>query len=195
MLSRLDYCNLLHLYSPSCSLRSSLKTCILKLQSFNHKTHDFHTFSHFSPTSGEKKLPQDIRHYSLFLQKQTQDISLLRIFQLSNIVFHPYQSVQCVCVCVHACVRVRAYVHLAHSYVLNLCWCVHYLLAFVKLWVTFSISMHIKCVILCLFNTLSHGVGGLQISIIIIIICGECTRRDNVRGKRAMYHQSSGMPM
>ena len=31
--------------------------------------------------------------YSLFLQKQTQDISLLRIFQLSNIVHHPYQSV------------------------------------------------------------------------------------------------------
>ena len=27
--------------------------------------------------------------YSLFFQKQTQDISLLRIFQLSNTVFHP----------------------------------------------------------------------------------------------------------
>ena len=39
------------------------------------------------------------RCYSLFLQKQTQDISLLRIFQLSSIVHHPYQSVQCVCVC------------------------------------------------------------------------------------------------
>ena len=48
--------------------------------------------------------------YSLFLQKQTQDISL-RIFQLSNVVLHPFQSVLCVCVCVcvcacvHACVR------------------------------------------------------------------------------------------
>ena len=38
--------------------------------------------------------------YSLFLQKPTEDIYLLRIFQLSNIVFYPYQSVQCVCVCV-----------------------------------------------------------------------------------------------
>ena len=47
-----------------------------------------------------------------FLQRQTQDISLLRIFQLSNIVHHPYQSVQCVCVCMcaHVCV------HLLHSY-------------------------------------------------------------------------------
>ena len=42
--------------------------------------------------------------YSLFLQKPTQDISLLRIFQLSNIVLHPYQPVQCVCVCVCVCV-------------------------------------------------------------------------------------------
>ena len=43
-------------------------------------------------------------YYSLFLQKQTQDISLLTIFQLSNIVHHLYQSVQCVCVCVCVCV-------------------------------------------------------------------------------------------
>ena len=40
-----------------------------------------------------------IRHSAtLFLQKQTKDISLLRIFQLSNTVLHPYQSVHCVCV-------------------------------------------------------------------------------------------------
>ena len=45
--------------------------------------------------------------YSLFLQKQTQDISLLGIFQLSNIVLHPSQSVQCV----HACMRVCLCVH------------------------------------------------------------------------------------
>ena len=38
--------------------------------------------------------------YSLFLQKPTQDISLLRIFQLNHIVLHSHQSVQCVCVCV-----------------------------------------------------------------------------------------------
>ena len=60
--------------------------------------------------------------YSLFLEKQTQDISLLTIFQLSNFVLHPYQSVQCVYVCVCVCVCVHVYVHecvrthLLHSY-------------------------------------------------------------------------------
>ena len=37
---------LLHLCSPSRSLRSSPDTYMLKLQHFNHKTHDFCTFSH-----------------------------------------------------------------------------------------------------------------------------------------------------
>ena len=69
----------------------------------------FTIFSHFGPHIWNS-LPEDIRHSanSLFLQKQTQDISLLRIFQLSNIVYHPYQSVQCACMCV--CV------HLLHCY-------------------------------------------------------------------------------
>ena len=39
-----------------------------------------------------------------------------------------------------------------------------------KLLITFSILMHIMCIILCLFSTLSHRVGVLQMSIIIIII-------------------------
>ena len=68
--------------------------------------------SHFLtlwPPHLEQSLP---RHqalcYSLFLQKQTQDIPLLRIFQLSNIVHHPDQSVHSEWVsgwvgeCVHA---------------------------------------------------------------------------------------------
>ena len=54
----------------------------------------------------------------LYLLFRLQFISLLRIFQLSHIVFHSYQSVQCVracvcvsvgggaCVCVCGCVRV-----------------------------------------------------------------------------------------
>ena len=55
--------------------------------------------------------------YSLFLQKPTQAISLLTALQLSHIVLHSYQSVQCVCVCqcvcacvlwVSVCVCVRA---------------------------------------------------------------------------------------
>ena len=50
--------------------------------------------AHFSPHIWNNH-PQDIRHtvlarYSLFLQKQTQDISLPRIFQLHNIILHPW---------------------------------------------------------------------------------------------------------
>ena len=40
-------------------------------------------------------------------------------------------------------------------------------LAFVKLQIFILI-----CIVLCLFSALSHGVGALQISIIIIINCG-----------------------
>ena len=45
---------LLHLYSPSRSLRSSLDTRMLKLQCFNRKTHGIRTFSPHTldPTSG-----------------------------------------------------------------------------------------------------------------------------------------------
>ena len=39
-------------------------------------------------------------------QKSTQDISLLRIYQLNHIVFHSHQSVQCVCVRACVCMRV-----------------------------------------------------------------------------------------
>ena len=46
------------------------------------------------------------------------------------------------------------------------------MLAFAKLLMTFSISMYIMCVILCLFSALSRGVGALQISIIITKMTG-----------------------
>ena len=52
---------LLHLYSPSCSLRSLSDTGMLKIQCFNHKTHCFCTFSHFGPHIWNN-IPQDIRH-------------------------------------------------------------------------------------------------------------------------------------
>ena len=109
-----------------------------------HQTHTCSNSQRFNPwlshflTLWPPHLEQSTpRHralcYSFFLQKQTQDISLLRIFQLSNIVHHPYQSVQCVCVCVFVvcvcvwyvcvcvvcvcvCVWVCVCVHLLHSY-------------------------------------------------------------------------------
>ena len=52
---------LLHLYSPSRSLRSSSDTRMPKIQRFNCKTHGFCTFSHFGPHIWNN-LPQDIRH-------------------------------------------------------------------------------------------------------------------------------------
>ena len=63
------------------------------------------------------------------------------------------------CACAHA------HVHLSQL-CLNPCWCLHYLLAFVKLLITFSVSMYI-CVILCLFSAMGRRVGALQISGII----------------------------
>jgi len=52
---------LLHLYSPSRSLRSSSDTRMLKIPRFNHKTHGFRTFSRFGHHIWNN-LPQDIRH-------------------------------------------------------------------------------------------------------------------------------------
>ena len=52
---------LLHLHSPSRSLRSSSDTRMLKIQRFNRKTHGFRTFSHFGPHIWNN-LPQDTRH-------------------------------------------------------------------------------------------------------------------------------------
>ena len=52
---------LVHLYSPSRSLRSSSDTRMLKIQRFNRKTHGFCTFSHFGPHIWNN-LSQDIRH-------------------------------------------------------------------------------------------------------------------------------------
>ena len=67
--------------------------------------------------------------YSLFLQKSTQDISLLRIFQLNHNALHSHQSVLCVCVCVCVCVRacVRAYVRVCVRVCVCVCVCVHLL--------------------------------------------------------------------
>ena len=95
------FSELLHLYSPSRSLCSSSDTRMLKIQRFNHKTHGFRTFSHFGPHIWNN-LPQEPLCYSLFLQNPTQDISLLRIFQLSHIC-PSLLSVCTVCVCVCVC--------------------------------------------------------------------------------------------
>ena len=55
------FSELLHLYSPFRSLRSSSDTRMLKIQRFNRKTNGFRTFSHFGPHIWNN-LPQVIRH-------------------------------------------------------------------------------------------------------------------------------------
>ena len=40
---------LLHVYTPSCTVCSSSDTCMLKIQQNKHKTWVFHTFSYFGP--------------------------------------------------------------------------------------------------------------------------------------------------
>ena len=108
--------------------------------------------------------------YFLFFQKQTQGISILRIFQLSNTVLHPYLCMQCVnvsmCVCgsvracVRACVRVCVCVYILHIVMLESLLmstlCVKYLLNSGE----HSLSRCTLCM-LCLFSALSCGVGTL----------------------------------
>ena len=113
----------LHLYSPSRSLHSSSDTRILKLQSFNRKTHGFYTFSHFGPHIWNN-LPQYIKHYATLSTFKSKLKTFLRVFQLSNIVLYSITSINnkvctviCVCVCVGggwggACVCV----YLSHIY-------------------------------------------------------------------------------
>ena len=85
---------LLHLYSPSRSLRSSSDTRMLKLQRFSRKTHGFRTFSHFGPHIWNY-LPQDIRHsatLSLSLKANWRHFSSQNISVKPHFL-HSYQSV------------------------------------------------------------------------------------------------------
>ena len=133
----------------------------------------FFALSHtLAPTSGTISPKTSGK---LKTQKQTWVISLLRNFQLSNIVLQPYQSVQhvcvcvraCVCVCMHAC-RCMFYTVMLEPLLTSTC-CVSFS---VKLLTTCSIWMYIMCLILCLFKALRRRVSAWQNSIIIIIMNG-----------------------
>ena len=54
---------LLHVYTPSCTLCSSSDTCMLKIQQYKHKSHGFCAFSCFGLHMWNS-LPQDLRHCS-----------------------------------------------------------------------------------------------------------------------------------
>ena len=54
---------LLHVYTPSRTLRSSSDTRKLEIQQYKRKTHGFRTFSCFGPHIWNS-IPQDLRHCS-----------------------------------------------------------------------------------------------------------------------------------
>ena len=56
---------LLHVYTPSRTLRSSSDTRMLEIQQYKRKTHGFRTFSCFGPHIWNS-LPQDLRHCAIF---------------------------------------------------------------------------------------------------------------------------------
>ena len=103
---------LLYVYTPSRTLRSSSDTRMLEIQQYKRKTHGFRTFSCFGPHIWTS-LPQDLRHCSTLSSFKAK----LKTFLFSQ-YFHPNISTQfllvsvCVCVCARArvCVYVCVYV-------------------------------------------------------------------------------------
>ena len=74
---------LLHVYTPSRTLRSSSDTRMLEIQQYKRKTHGFRTFSCFGPHIWNS-LPQDLRHCSTLSSFKAK----LKTF-LFSLYFHP----------------------------------------------------------------------------------------------------------
>ena len=74
---------LLHVYIPSRTLRSSSDTRMLKIQQYNRKTHGFRTFSCFGPHIWNS-VPQYLRHCSTLSSFKAK----LKTFLFSQ-YFHP----------------------------------------------------------------------------------------------------------
>ena len=74
---------LLHVYTPSRTLRSSSDTRMLEIQQYKRKTHGFRTFSCFGPHIWNS-LPQDLRHCSTLSSFKVK----LKTFFFSQ-YFHP----------------------------------------------------------------------------------------------------------
>ena len=74
---------LLHVYTPSCTLCSSSDTRMLEIQQYKHKTHGFRTFSCFGPHIWNS-LRQDLRHCSALSSFKAK----LKTFLFSQ-YFHP----------------------------------------------------------------------------------------------------------
>ena len=99
---------LLHVCTPSRTLRSSSDTRMLKIQQYKRKIHGFRTFSCFGPHIWNL-LPQDLRHCSTLSSfkaklKTTSSHSISTPANI-NTQFLLQSVCVCVCVCVRACVR------------------------------------------------------------------------------------------
>ena len=77
---------LLHVYTPSRTLRSSSDTRMLEIQQYKRKTHGFRTFSCFGPHIWNS-LPQDLRHCATLSSFKAK----LKTFLFSQ-YFHPTTS-------------------------------------------------------------------------------------------------------
>ena len=77
------FSELLHVYTPSRTLRSSSDTCMLEIQQYKRKTHGFRTFSCFGPLIWNS-LPQDLRHCATLSSFKAK----LKTFLFSQ-YFHP----------------------------------------------------------------------------------------------------------
>ena len=75
---------LLHVYTPSRTLRPSSDTRMLEIQQYKLKTRGFRTFSCFGPTLIWNSLPQDLRHCSTLSSFKAK----LKTFLFSQ-YFHP----------------------------------------------------------------------------------------------------------
>ena len=112
---------LLHVYTPSCTLYSSSDTRMLKIQRYKCKTRDFHTFSCFGPHIWNS-FSQDLRHCSTLSSFEAK----LKIFLFSQYFRHNYYQypvsatvILCACVCV--CFHILPYVNCFGRTMLYMC--------------------------------------------------------------------------
>ena len=92
---------LLRIYTPSRTLRSSSDSRLLKILQYKRKTHGFRTFTYFGPYVWNS-LPQDIRQCSTLTLRRTWKPSFLHSTSVPvNFSSHfSYQKLYpCVCVC------------------------------------------------------------------------------------------------
>ena len=96
---------LLHIYTPSRTLRSSLDSRMLKIQQYKRKTHGFRAFVYFGPYVWNS-LPQDIRRCSALTSFKT-NLKTFLFFHITSVPVNfrshfSYQKLHLyVCLCVH----------------------------------------------------------------------------------------------